>query len=319
MAKKLSEFLQGLIKKSGVELTDEQQAFFNNEALANVEMPDEIVTGVNNSLISLKDAKNNHSDIRNYYHKQVYDSTDALIEKLMDDHEFSEADRNEVLVERNTNKRLPLVVKKARELEYKKATANQPDKAAINKQLEELNAKIRLTNEEKEALKAQFAEERRQDRIRQQKIELITPLKTIFDELNPAVRTATLLNLIDKDLQDNNADLTFDANGNVVLLKKDGTNFFGEGNQQEFPATYVEKVLSRNKILKTTSKEGSQPPAGETGNNGNAQNPGGVNTANGNGQGTNQAALLKNLNGRALADLETNAKNPIIGSGGFGV
>jgi hypothetical protein len=320
MPKKLNEFLQSLIKKSGVELTDEQTAMLNNEALSAVEMPDEIVNGVNNSLISLKDAKNNHTDIRSYYHKQLYDAWDASLLSLMDDMEFPEADKNEVLVERNTNKRLPLLVKKARELENKKATANMPDKAAINKERDELNAKIRQEQEKYNKAISDFEEQRRQDRINAKKDALIMPYKTIFDDLDMDVRNSTIRNLIDKNLQDNNAHFSFDENGNFVLQKKDGTNFFGEGNQQEFPATFVEKILSRNKILKTTSKEGSQPPAGETGNNqnGNAQNPGGVNTTNGNGQGTNQAAYLKSLNGRALADIKTNAENPII-PGGFGV
>lgn len=319
MAKKLSEFLQALVKKSGVELSPEQKELLSGETFAALEIPDEIITPIDTSLISLRDAKNNHSEIRNFYHKQVYDGVDAVMNNVMDELELDDAARNEIAVERNATKRLPLLVKKAAELERKKATANQPDKAAINKLMDDAQAEIRALKAKMTADAEQFKEMRRQDRIAMKKETLVLPYKTIFDDLDPEVKAISIRNLIDKELQDNNAKFDFDEHNNFVLVKNDGTNFFGENHTQEFPATFVEKVLSRSKVLKTTAPTPPQGQnAGDANGNNNNQTPNGGNV-NGNGGGANnQSHLLKSLNGDALKTLEINAANPVFG-GGVGV
>lgn len=312
MPKKAGEFLIGLAKKSGLDLTPEQQEHINK---IDVELSDEFISPIDKSLISLKDAMNNHSDIRNHYHAQVYDKFDNNLKDLMDELELGDNERNAILTERNTNKRIPALIKLVKGLEQQKATANLPDKAAINKQMEDLNAQIRLEKENYNKAVAEFEKQRKEDRINSKKDKLFSNYKTIYDDLDPEIREMNLRNLLDKNLQDNNATLSFDDNGNFVLVKKDGTNFFdGDKNQQEFPATFVEKVLSRNKILKTTQVQTSQSAAGDT-NNGQQGNPAGG-SANSNQNASNhQAKIVKSMNAEAIRDLTKNAQNPVFGGG----
>lgn len=311
MPKKAGEFLIGLAKKSGLELSPEQMEHINK---IDVELTDEFITPIDKSLISLKDAMSNHSDIRNHYHAQIYDGFDASLKTLMDELELGDNERNAILTERNTNKRLPLLVKKVKELEHLKANADKPDKAAINKQIEDYNTEIRQVKEARVKDKEEFDRQLKQYRIDSKKTTLYSPYKTIHDELNPEVKDMIIRSLIDKELQDNNAQMDFDANGNFVLLKKDGMNYFGDNNQTISPTQFVESVLSRNKQLVTTQKQTAQSAAGDT-NNGQQGNPAGG-SANSNGNASNhQAKIIKSMNAEAIRDLKQNAQNPIFGGG----
>lgn len=312
MPKKISEFLIGLAKKAGVELTAEQQELLTGGELGRIDLDDTIVTPIDNSLISLRDAKNNHPDIKNHYVKGAYDGIDALLLSQMDEYEFGENERNAILTERNTNKRLPLMVKMVKDLEHRKANADKPDKAAINKQIEDLNHAIRQEKEEKAKLAAEYDNKLKQFKIDSKKQTLLSNYKTIYDDLAPEVKYMTLFNLINKDLQDNNAEIVLGDGDSAALYKKDGTNYYGDNNQQINLQQFIESSLSRNKILKTTSTA-AQQPAGDTNQNG--QNPNGG-TANGNGKPQNH--LLKSLNSKSLADIKQNEQNPIFG-GAMGV
>ena len=312
MPKKISDFLIGLAKKAGVELSAEQQEFLTGGELGRLDLDDTIVTPIDNSLISLKDAKNNHSEIRNFYHKQVYDGFDASLGTLMDEMELDDATRNEILVERNVSKRLPLLVKKVRDLEQRKANADKPDKAAINKQIEDLNHAIRQEKEERARVASEYDNKLKQFKIDSKKQTLLSNYKTIYDDLAPEVKYMTLFNVINKDLQDNNAEIVLGDGDSVALYKKDGTNYYGDNNQQINLQQFIESSLSRSKILKTTSTA-AQQPAGDANQNG--QNPNGG-TANGNGRAQNTA--LKSINGAAREALKQNAANPIFG-GAMGV
>jgi hypothetical protein len=46
-----------------------------------------------------------------------------------------------------------------------------------------------------------------------------------------------------------------DDSGQLLLRRKDGTNFFGEDHRLLDPNSYVEKVMARDNILKTADQE----------------------------------------------------------------
>lgn len=309
MPKKVSEFLIGLAKKSGVELTPEQQEHISK---IDVELDDNFVNPIDNSLISLRDAKNNHPDIKNHYVKGAYDGIDSLLLSQMEEYEFGENEKNAILAERNTNKRVALMNKMVKDLEHRKANADKPDKAAINKQIEDLNAEIRAHKAQVEAIRQESENKFKQFKIDSKKQTLLSNYKTIYDDLSPEVKYMTLFNLLNKDLQDNNAEFVLGEGDSINLLKKDGTNYYGDNNQQMNTQQFIESSLSRNKILKTTSTA-AQQSAGDTQQN-NANPNGG--TSNGNGKAQNH--LLKSLNSAALESIKQNAANPVFG-GAMGV
>lgn len=87
---------------------------------------------------------------------------------------------------------------------------------------------------------------------------MLASYKTTFDELDPSVKAATIRSLLDKELQDKDAELTYDDKGNFTLLKKDGSNFYGDNHQQVNPQSFLEQLLSRHKLLITTPKQGDK-------------------------------------------------------------
>lgn len=97
---------------------------------------------------------------------------------------------------------------------------------------------------------------------------LLGSFKTKFDDLPADVKDSALQEIINNSLAADNAELTIGDNGQLLLLKKDGTNFFSEDHRQLTPNTYLEKVMVRGKILKgneqvqtvqTTTRINNQP------------------------------------------------------------
>lgn len=274
----VAEFIKSLVTKSGVQVDEQVTALLSNESLANVEIPEVVASGIDNSLISLKDAKNNHPDIKKLYVSQALDTVDTSLVSMMEDFGMEEALRNEILQEKSTYKRIPLLVKKVRDLEAKKHTAtSSTDKQALQKQIDELQGQLRARTAEQQALKAEFDKKVKDFKIQYKQDQLLGQYQTIYDNpnapLDSEVKSMTLRNLVGKALQENNATFDFDENGNFVLLKNDGGNYYGDNNQLVSPQQFAESVLSRNKLLIVTQPNnngaganqkpgGSQTPAG---------------------------------------------------------
>ena len=84
MPKTLGDFLSQLITKGGGNPADDKfKIFFGNTELIKSEVPDDVAQAIDNGLISIKDAKNNHTDIKNHYTKQALDGIDKSLEDLM--------------------------------------------------------------------------------------------------------------------------------------------------------------------------------------------------------------------------------------------
>lgn len=284
MPKNLGDFLHDLLKKAGQNVEDKAVKDFLAGTVMTLEIPEDVAKGIDNNLLSVSDAKNNHPDIKNHYTKSALDGIDKVIEDILKD--LPEDIKTEVSAERSSYKRVSLVAAKIKELEEKKSTASKGDKGELQKQIDQLHKDLAdkdkvITTTKKEA-DSNLLKYRVQAKIEN----LIANYKTTFDELDPTVKAATIQSLLNKELQDKDANLTFDDKDNFTLLKKDGSNYYGENHQQVDPASFVEQLLSRHKLLITTPKPGEKPPIAP-------QPPGG----NGNNLGN---PLLKNLAAEAL-------------------
>lgn len=265
----LGEFLHSLIKKSGGNPDDDAvKNFLLNGELIKIEIPEDIMKTIDQNLISLTDAKNNHPLIKPHYTQLALSTMDKQIEKLLEELEMDDNIKAEVLSETSTYKRVPTMVRKIRELEAAKSASGKDDKATIQKQIDELHAQIRAEKQRADDAKTNFEKELVSFKIGNKKMGLFSAYKTIYDDLDPEIKSTTLQNILDKQLQGDNAELKFDENGNLVLLKKDGTNFYGDNNQQVNPQQYADMVLSRNKLLKTAPSAALPQTGGQTGSTG---------------------------------------------------
>lgn len=288
MAKTLGEYISILLQKAGQDVTNEAfKNFLSNGELVKIEIPDEITALIDSNLISLKDAKNNHPDIKGHYQNQALTPFDQQLPELFEELGIPEEVRVELLKEKSTYKRVPALLRKVKELESKKANSGKDvDKAALQKQIDDLNAAIRTEKEGKAQLEKDY-----NSKIQQFKIDMFTDSlyaahKTTFDALPPDVKQATMRTLINKGLQDKKAKLTLDEHGNIVLLTQEGANYYdGASNNQVSPQQFVDSVLAHNKVLVTTNNQQSGGSAGSPnqGNQGNQQNNGQGNPPGGNG------------------------------------
>jgi hypothetical protein len=309
---KLKDFVTSLAKKAGFDVTSATaKPFF--DALPDTEVPEDVQLGIDNSLISLTEAKNNHPDIQKHYVVPTLNSVDKVLEDLMKDFELDDATKAEILAEKSTFKRVPLLQRRVVELERKKVSATSgKDKQEIQKQIDDLHNEAKAAKEELASKIKEFEQIRTQDRINNKKTVLFSGLKTIHDELDPETRFTIIDSQLQKELQDRQAVFTLDDNGNVVLMRKDGTNFFGENHQVVKPAQFIESVLAKNKQLKVTPS-GSANGANNGSSNGATHSQPAATSADGKQPQSQNAVIDRNK--QAAAEYEAATKNGAFGNG----
>ena len=109
---------------------------------------------------------------------------------------------------------------------------------------------------------------------------LLVGLKTEFDDLTPSVKVSALTEITNARLTADSAELTVDESGQLQLRKKDGTNFFAEDHNLLTPKTYLDRILTRDKILKADDKGQNNNSNGTANLNGQQQNNSGGNWKN---------------------------------------
>lgn len=244
---KLKDFLQAQAKKAGYQIPD---GILDNAP--DYEVADELTKGVDNGLISIADAKNNHPEIRNHYRTEALDTADKTLANVLKKYPELLEDED-IKGERSTYKRIELIAGKIDELVSKKAGAKPADKAEIQKQIDELHMQLKAANEGRAADKAEYEKSFKDFKKKSGLINKLASFKTIHDELPGEVRATILETLINKELQDNDADLDFDDAGKWSLRKRDGSNFYGENHTQIGADDFIEKTLAKHKQLKVSN------------------------------------------------------------------
>lgn len=297
---KLKEFITGLAKKAGFD-TESATAKPFFDALPDTEVPDEIQKGIDNSLISMTDAKNNHPEIKNLYVKQSLDGVDKVLNDLLAEYELDENDKNEIAGIRSTYQRIPALTKKIAELITKKSAADPKDKKAIQTEIDNLHLAVKAEKDGRVADRKSFDDQMLSYKIKARIDSALSAFKTIHDELDPDVKSTVINTLLQKELQDNQAKFAFDDQGTFTLLKNDGTNYYGENHQQITPVKFIEQTLAKTKQLKVSSPA---PVNGANNQRGNQmpQNANGMPDKNPN-------AAVIGLNNEALEALKVAAAN----------
>jgi hypothetical protein len=268
----LKSLLLNIAKKDNIDtVSADNKAFF--EGIPDFDVPETINTGIDNSLLSLADAKNNHPDIQNHYKAQILAGLDSTVKGIMDELAFDDASKAEILGERSSYKRVDLLTKKIKELENGKGknTTNQTQQEIdrLNAQLREEKAKLTQREEE-------YAQKLLSRDIREQVKKLVAKgtFPTKYDDLDEELRLRSLMVPLDEELQSKGAKWHLDENGNLAILKNDGSTLYSDNHQQVIPKSFVESNLTRNKIIQpaTTALPGSGKPNLPASANGQAGN-----------------------------------------------
>lgn len=313
MAKNLGELLKEIAVKSGVNTEDDAfKAFFATEAFATIEVPEPVAKQINTGLISMNDAKK-HPDLKNFFHADALDRTDKEIDAMATEFGLSDEAKNELKAERATAKRAAILIRKVQALEADKANAGKPDQKAIQKQIDDLHAKLRLVDDEKTKLTSDFAQKEKDMTLGMHIYTMLLPHKTIHDSLAFNTKNTILKTLVNQELQDKSAKFDLDENGNVVLLRKDGTTYFGDSNQPVTAQQFIEQTLSRNKQLVTTNQSANNSNNGQSSAANNTQNgQNGAAPANASGKSNGANAAFKEIMEKSQLDAK-NSTASVLG------
>lgn len=210
--------------------------------LANIQVPNELITGIDNGLLSIEAAKNNHPDVKKKYFADAYDGIDKQLMNLVATDTFDQADIDEIKQEKSTSKKQELIVSKLKALAK---SAKGADKEEINRQIAAAHEAARLAKAEVETVKSSYEGKIKDIQLKAAIKSVFGNYKTIYDELPPAVRTATLEAIIMQGLQDKNAELRTDESGALQLVSKDGTsNVFGANHVQLTPQSFLDQTFA---------------------------------------------------------------------------
>jgi hypothetical protein len=306
MPKTAAEFLKELAIKAGVKIDDEAiQPLLAAPELANINIPDALITGIDNGLLSLDAAKNNHSAIKGHYFSQAYDGLDKEIARFIEDHKLPDEIKAEILAEKSSTKKAVLLAAKIKALEEQKVHSGKGEKDTLQQQINDLNAQLRAEKDKEAGIRAEYEGKLKDKDMSYALRNLLGGYKTIYDELDGEVKDITLKAIINKSLNADAAEFTVDESGQLLLRKKDGSNFFGEDNRLLTPKSYLDKIMSRDKILKVSDQNQNQNGNGNgakshLNNNGNQQRQ----SQNGNGNANAGNHTLASLADQALAALE---------------
>lgn len=308
MPKTLGEVLKSLAIKAGAKEDNENLV---NELSAPIfqstTLSDDLIATIDNGLLSIESAKNNHPDIKKHYTSLALNGLDTELNNLMSELGVGDDVKAVILNERSSYKRASLLAKKLVELESKKKnTDDKGEKTTLQNEINELRGKLRLESEKAEGLKAEY-DGKIKDMHKQVQLEkMLAEYKTVYDELPLDARNTTLTSLISKTLQEKNAELKLDDNGQLTLVRKDGANVFGDDNRPWNPKVLVDHTLSQYKVLKVTDPKPANP---NPGNN----NPPVVQGTNGSDPNApRKDNALKGLVNNSLKDLESATKVAVM-------
>lgn len=306
MPKTAADFLKELAIKAGVKIDDEKiKPLLAAPELAGIQIPDELTTGIDNGLLSISAAKNNHPEIRGHYVAAAYDGLDKELNRFIEDHKLPDDIKAEILAEKSSTKRAVLLAAKIKELEEKKATSGKGEKETLQTQINELNAQLRTEKDKEAGIRSEYEKKLKDKDMSYALRNILGAYKTIYDGLDGEVKDITLKAIINKSLNADAAEFTVDDAGQLILRKKDGTNFFGEDNRLLTPKSYLDKIMSRDKILIVNDQNQQQQQNGngaKTHVNNNGQQHQQNQNGNNGGKAVNHS--LMSLADRALADLE---------------
>lgn len=320
MAKKVLEFLKQLAVKAGANIEDEALKAAFGAVNQDAELPDELVTAIDNGLLSVANAKNNHPEIKKHYFAQAYNGLDNELDEFMKEEKLPDEIVAAIKAETSSTKRARLVAQKIKELQSQKAAAGSKDKEDLNTQIAALNKELREIKEKEQGIHAEYKKQIQNVKMSHVLGGLLGSYKTVFDELDPSTKEITLKAIIDRNLGAKKAQLTLDETGNLLLTGPDGSNVFGNDHNILTPKAFLDQVMANEKILKVTDAGNNNSSNGSNGQqfngqqrqqfqNGNQNN--GANNANGNGS-QKKNGVLNSLIQESLSSLESAGKTPVL-------
>jgi hypothetical protein len=314
MAKKVIDFLKSLAAKAGANVEDEALKTAFAAVNADAELPDELVTAIDNGLLSVANAKNNHPEIKKHYFAQAYNGLDKELDDFIAEEKLPEEMVAAIKAEQSSTKRAKLVALKIKDLQQQKANAGKSDKEELNNQIAVLNKELRDIKDKEQAIHADYKKQIQEVKMGHVLGGLLGSYKTVFDELDPATKEITLKSIINKNLGIKKAQLSLDESGNLALIGADGANVFGDDHRPLTPKAFLDSIMANEKILKVTENSNNNSSNGSNGQHFNGQQRQQFNNGNQNQNGNagKKNTVLASLLQESQTALDLAGKSPVL-------
>lgn len=266
----LGELINQLAQKAGVAASDQNLVnVLSHAELSKINVHSDLSNALDNNLLSLEIAKDNHPEIGSIYKAQALNALDKKLDTLAGDLGLSEDDSYKTL--KNSYKKLDLVVEKLKETKKPDGKASE----GLQKQVDQLVAELKAVKETAEKEKTDLENARINDKKDYVLKGKFAGIKTILDQLDPEVRHTSLMTALNKKLQEHDAELKFDEGGNLVAIKKDGSRLLGANHTPIDLQSILDQTIAQNKLAVVTPPQPGPtpgdrrvvPPAGASGTN----------------------------------------------------
>jgi DNA-binding FrmR family transcriptional regulator len=261
----IGQLIQHLASKAGVQADDKNLInILSNADLTKITVHSDLVKSIDENLLSLDAAMDNHPTIGSKYKAEALGGFDKAIKRILDDSGLPDDVKTEISAIRSTFQRFETLSTKLKEhfenqlAAAKKEGSKDGDKAALLKQIDDLNAQMRAEKQNWANEKAQLEAQRSADRLDFKMRTLLSGYKTTMDDMDADIRHTTLMTAINKKLQEHDAELKWDEKGELVPFKKDGSKLYGANNMPITLQSLIDTSLAQQKLLKTAEQQQQQ-------------------------------------------------------------
>jgi len=257
--KNLGQFITHLATKAGMDSNNPDLInLLSNAELTKITVHSDIEKAIDENLLSLDTAKDNHPTLKNHYQAQTLNALDRKIESLLDGSGLPEDKIAEIKAIKSTYSRNDAFVEAIQAAALAKGKgASTEDKSALQKQVDETLLKLQEAGAHTAAEVARVEALRKQDRVKYELKAMLGSEKTIFDTLPPAAKQSTLDSIINTALQDKKAEFDFDGD-NFILRGPGDTAVVGANQTKYTPKSFIDEILAQNKVLQVTNTATTQ-------------------------------------------------------------
>lgn len=295
--KNLGQLIQHLATKAGIKADDPNLVnILSNAELTKVTVHSDLVTAIDENLLHIEAALDQHPKVRNKYTAEVLGPIDARMAALMDELEFDDATKTELGGIRSSYKRFETLTGKLKETLAKKAGATKDkDKEALQQQIDALQEQLRAAKKSVDDAKKEYENKLLDDRKDFRLRNLLSGKKTTLDTLPEDVRFGTLMGIVNKKLQAQGAEIVFDEKGELQLMKE-GSKLYGANHTLITLDSLIDAELAQNKLLVVNPEASSGAGGSQQQNQGGGQQSKVIDgTPEGQINGTNQSVASMNL------------------------
>lgn len=255
--KNLGQLIQHLATKAGIDTNDKNLInLLSNSELTKITLHSDFVKSLDESLLSVEAATDNHPVIGAKYKAQALNAFDKKMEAIINGSDLDDEIKTELLGTQSSFKRFEaLNAKLAEHFTAKANTKGDKKDDVLQKQIDDLQKELKTS---KELLVAKETEHKSGiDAVRTEYLfkSKLSGKKTVLDQLPEAVRFSSINNLITQALQDKDAKVVYDEQGNAMLIKSDGSKLYGANHTQITLDDLIDTTLAQNKILVVSQQQ----------------------------------------------------------------